>query len=276
MKGYKAFGEGMACLGKQYAENTVFEEPEAEVCKAGMHFCKQPIDVLRFYPAAQAKEFAEVEALDEAKTDDGVKYCTKKLRVGAKLSLRDLVNAQVTFVREHCANEQNATPEKPATAGEYGAATAGYCGAATAGEYGAATAGYCGAATAGNCGAATAGEYGAATAGEGGAATAGNCGAATAGYCGAATAGEGGAATAGDCGAATARGSVSVGANGVGLVRAERPKARGGKGAVLVLVKENERGEIEHIVQITVDGESVKENTWYKVNADGGVEEVND
>ena len=212
MKGYKAFGEGMACLGKQYAENTVFEEPEAEVCKAGMHFCKQPIDVLRFYPAAQAKEFAEVEALDEAKTDDGVKYCTKKLRVGAKLSLRDLVNAQVTFVREHCANEQNATPEKPATAGEYGAATAG----------------------------------------------------------------EGGAATAGDCGAATARGSVSVGANGVGLVRAERPKARGGKGAVLVLVKENERGEIEHIVQITVDGESVKENTWYKVNADGGVEEVND
>ena len=252
MKGYKAFGEGMACLGKQYAENTVFEEPEAEVCKAGMHFCKQPIDVLRVYPAAQAKEFAEVEALDEAKTDDGVKYCTKKLRVGAKLSLRDLVNAQITFVREHCANEQNATPEKPATAGN--------CGAATAGEYGAATAGNYGAATAGEGGAATAGEYGAATAGEYGAATAGNYGAATA----------------GNCGAATGRGSVSVGANGVGLVRAERPKARGGGGAVLVLVKEDERGEIEHIVQITVDGESVKENTWYKVNADGGVEEVND
>ena len=252
MKGYKAFGEGMVFRGKQYAENTVFEEPEAEVCKAGMHFCKQPIDVLRFYTAAEAKEFAEVEALDEAKTDDGVKYCTKKLRVGAKLSLRDLVKAQVTFVRERCANEQNAIPGKPATAGNRGAATAGDYGAATAGNRGAATAGDRGAATAGNYGTATAGNRGAATAGDRGAATAGNYG------------------------AATSRGSASVGANGVGLVRAERPKARGGKGAVLVLAKEDESGEIEHIVQITVDGESVKENSWYTVNADGCAEEVND
>ena len=276
MKGYKAFGEGMVFRGKQYAENTVFEEPEAEVCKAGMHFCKQPIDVLRFYTAAEAKEFAEVEALDEAKTDDGVKYCTKKLRVGAKLSLRDLVKAQVTFVRERCANEQNAIPGKPATAGNRGAATAGDYGAATAGNRGAATAGDRGAATAGNYGTATAGNRGAATAGDRGAATAGDYGAATAGNRGAATAGDRGAATAGNYGAATSRGSASVGANGVGLVRAERPKARGGKGAVLVLAKEDESGEIEHIVQITVDGESVKENSWYTVNADGCAEEVND
>lgn len=29
MKGYKGFNKGMICRGKQYAENTVFEEPEA-------------------------------------------------------------------------------------------------------------------------------------------------------------------------------------------------------------------------------------------------------
>ena len=45
---------------------------------------------------------------------------------------------------------------------------------------------------------------------------------------------------------------------------------------MLVLAKEDESGEIEHIVQITVDGESVKENSWYTVNADGCAEEVND
>ena len=30
MKGYKAFGKGMICRGKQYSENTVFEEETEE------------------------------------------------------------------------------------------------------------------------------------------------------------------------------------------------------------------------------------------------------
>lgn len=33
MKGYKAFEEGMICKGKQYTENTVFEEENAEICQ---------------------------------------------------------------------------------------------------------------------------------------------------------------------------------------------------------------------------------------------------
>ena len=45
-------------------------------------------------------DFAEVEALDEAKTDDHKKYCTTKLRIGAKLSFSGFVNACVDFVLE--------------------------------------------------------------------------------------------------------------------------------------------------------------------------------
>ena len=101
MKGYKAFEKGLICRGKQYAENTVFEEDQAEICKSGMHFCKNPLDVLDYYPLVdndgKMSEFAEVEALDEAKTDDGKKYCTKKLKVGAKLSFAKLVQASVNF-----------------------------------------------------------------------------------------------------------------------------------------------------------------------------------
>lgn len=71
MKGYKAFNKGMVCRGKQYAENTVFEEDSAEICASGMHFCKSPLDVLKYYPLVDkdgnVSEFAEVEALDEAK-----------------------------------------------------------------------------------------------------------------------------------------------------------------------------------------------------------------
>ena len=106
MKGYKAFRKGMICAPdkqhvKQYAENTVYEEDSAEVCKKGMHFCKDPLAVLGYYPLVdengEMSEFAEVEALDECTTDDGQKYCTKKLKVGAKLSFPALVQASVDF-----------------------------------------------------------------------------------------------------------------------------------------------------------------------------------
>ena len=42
-------------------------------------------------------EFAEVEALDKPKTDDGKKYCSKKLKIGAKISFEKLVQASVNF-----------------------------------------------------------------------------------------------------------------------------------------------------------------------------------
>ena len=131
MKGYKGFSRGMVCRGKQYAENTVYEEDKAEICKNGMHFCENPFDVWRFYPPTDEhgnlNEFAEVEALDDAKTDDGIKFCTKKLKVGAKLKFSEFVQAGVDFVLE----KTEGTP--PATnTGDWSAATnTGYCSAAT-------------------------------------------------------------------------------------------------------------------------------------------------
>lgn len=104
MKGYKAFNPGLICRGKQYAENTVFEEPTAEICRSGMHFCKAPLDVLEHYPLindnGELNEFAEVEALDEVKTDDNKKYTTKKLKIGAKISLKRLGELHAEYIRE--------------------------------------------------------------------------------------------------------------------------------------------------------------------------------
>ena len=104
MKGYKGFNPGLVCKDKQYQENTVFEEPEAEICKKGMHFCENPFDVLDYYdlirPDGSFNDFAEVEALDETKTDDAKKFCTKKLKIGVKLSFAGFVKACVDFVLE--------------------------------------------------------------------------------------------------------------------------------------------------------------------------------
>ena len=104
MKGYKGFEPGLICRGKQYAENTVFEEEEAEIYSYGMHFCENPFDVLDYYgftnDNGDFNEFAEVEALDEVKTNDNRKYCTKKLKIGAKLSISKFINACVDFAIE--------------------------------------------------------------------------------------------------------------------------------------------------------------------------------
>ena len=99
----------MICEGKQYRENTVFEEPEAKICEKGMHFCENPFDVLDYYnlvrPDGSFNNFAEVEALDETRTDDFKKFCTKKLKIGVRLSFSGFVKACVDFVLEKTIRE---------------------------------------------------------------------------------------------------------------------------------------------------------------------------
>ena len=116
MKGYKAFRKGMVCLGKQYEENKIFEEEDAKVCEKGMHFCKRPLDVLDYYPLVDEDgnmtEFAEVEALDKPVTDDNKKYCSKKLKIGAKISFAKLVQAEINFESDQTEDTKTKTTSK--------------------------------------------------------------------------------------------------------------------------------------------------------------------
>ena len=113
MKGYKGFSKGLGCRGKQDGENTVFEEDDAKIGQSGMHFCKNPFDVLTHYgfvdDNGELNEYAEVEALDDAYTDEQEKFCTKKLKVGAKLGIAGLVNAFVDFTLDKIKKDSVAT-----------------------------------------------------------------------------------------------------------------------------------------------------------------------
>ena len=127
MKGYKGFNPGLICKDKQYQENTVFEEPEAKICEKGMHFCENPFDVLDYYDLIRSdgtpNEFAEVEALDEPKTDDKKKFCSRKLKIGVKLGLSGFIKACVDFVLEKTIAEtpsENVDSENCATIGSSG------------------------------------------------------------------------------------------------------------------------------------------------------------
>ncbi len=139
MKGYKGFKKGLICREKQYTENTVFEEENAKICESGMHFCRNPFAVWRFYPPCckngELNDFAEVEALDEAKTDDNIKFCTSKLKIGKKLTFTDFVSAGIKAVLNNVESDKATNTGDCSAAtntGNYSVATnTGDCSAAT-------------------------------------------------------------------------------------------------------------------------------------------------
>ena len=230
IKSYKGFDKDLKCRGFQYEIGKEYEEPEANVCRAGFHACERPLDVFNHYYPVNSR-FCEVEQSGELSRDtDDSKVASTKIKIGAEIGIPGLVKAQIEWVKAHTTTEHT-DPER---------------------------------ATAGDGGAATAGSYGAATAGDGGAATAGDGGAATAGNRGAATAGNRGAATAGDGGAATARGKASVGENGLAVARGNNVRVKGGLGAVLVIAEENKSDyDIKDWAAVLVDGKTIKADTFY-------------
>ena len=235
MKGYKAFEKGLICKGKQYAENAVFEEEKAEICNSGMHFCKYPLDVLDYYPLIDDKgnmsEFAEVEALDECKTDNNRKYCTKKLKIGAKLNITDFIKASINAthgiieneVKEETKELKNNENANVTLAGGYNAKLAGGNFAKLAGgDFAKLVGGYKATLVGGNCAKLAGGKH-----------------------------------------------SVMIGDSG--------SIAKSKKGSLIVIV-EREREDSEYVVKDyaakIVDGETIKEDTFYKLE-NGEFVEVN-
>ena len=254
MKGYKAFNKGLICRDKQYAENTVFEEESAEICKSGMHFCKNPLDTLDYYPLIDNKgnitEFAEVEALDDAKTNDNKKFCTKKLKIGAKLNLSQFIKASVDVTYQNIKSEVDKKSLK-ATAGGDNATLAGGDNAKLAGgDY---------AKLAGGNYATLAGDNYAKLAGGDNAKLAGGNYAKLAGGDNAKLAGGDNATLAGGNYAKLAGGENSI------IVGDNHSIAKGKKGAVIVLIERDNNCNIIDFKAVQVDGEKIKEDVLYKL-----------
>ena len=246
MKGFKGFNKGLICRGKQYAENTIYEEENAEICKNGMHFCENPFEVLNYYgfindsgEYPEINEFAEVEALEKVHTDDNEKFCTTKLKIGAKIDIAGFVKAGVNFILSKVDKSSAAT-----NTGDYSAAT-------NTGEYSAATnTGYMSAAT--NTG------YRSAATNTGDMSAATNTGK----YSAATNTGKYSAATnTGYMSAATVEGKESV-----AIATGYKSKARGALGCWIACAEWDKNGE--HIIAFKthkVDGKRIKANTFYRL-----------
>lgn len=91
---------------------------------------------------------------------------------------------------------------------------------------------------------------------------AGNRGSATAGDRESATVGDNGSAVSGDYGSATAE-TAKVGDYGIAAARGERPRACGKIGALLVIQLTSKLGDLIAQASGTIDGKSIKSDTWY-------------
>ena len=125
MKCYKGFDKDFKCRGLQYEVGQTYEEDTAKICENGFHYCHSPLDVLDYYPLidddGKLNQFAEVEPLDEELTNDGKKFCTRKIKIGAKLSLKGLVKASIDFIFENYKDVKN---EAVQASGDYGSTLA--------------------------------------------------------------------------------------------------------------------------------------------------------
>lgn len=82
MKGYKAFESNLTCRGFQYKIGKSYEMEEPPiVCQQGFHFCRTISETYYFYGTYDSTRICEVEAYGQIVTNDGVKFCTNKIKI---------------------------------------------------------------------------------------------------------------------------------------------------------------------------------------------------
>ena len=278
MKCFKGFEKDLKCRDFQYEEGKEFHTEKADCCNDGFHACEYPLDCFAYYDPAHSV-FHEVELSGEMDKDgNDTKVCATDIKIGARISIAGLVKAAIEFTMSKV-NKEGKSDERHGFAsatGYHGASSAtGYRGASSA-------TGNCGASSAtGDRGASSAtGDYGASSAtGDYGASSAtGNCGASSA------TGNYGASSATGNCGASSAtgyRGASSVSnPTGVAVAWGHEAKAKGCLGAHLILsdwryIGEKrpdgeyknpykvENWEFAGAKMIQVDGENIKEDTFY-------------
>ena len=274
IKGYKGFNKDMTCREFQYEEGKEYETDKAEVCEKGFHACEYPLDCFSYYSPSESV-YHEVEQSGEisSKKGEDTKIASTKIKIGAKLSIAGIVQAAIEYTSSRAKKESDSDSRKGASS------ATGYCGASSAtGDYGASSA-------AGDYGASSAtGDYGASSA-------TGDYGASSAtGYKGASSAtGDYGASSAtGNCGASSATGykgaSSAEDKDSIAVAWGYHGKAKGVLGSYLVLADwegdernywKQDRWSLKGAKMVRVDGEKIKENTFYTM-VNGEIVEVSE
>ena len=126
MEAYKGFDNELKCREFQYEVGGEYEEPKASMCVCGFHACEDPIDVFGYYPPASSRYCkVELDNVTDQRVNDDTKICGSKIKIGAEIGIPGIIKAHIEYVKKNVREKVEKGEAKAATAGNYGAATAG-------------------------------------------------------------------------------------------------------------------------------------------------------
>ena len=99
---YKGFDKNLCCRGFQYEIGKEYvHEGEIECCENGFHACTNPFDVLDYYEADGKNRYCEVEQSGSIKTGNGdSKQASSKIKIKAEIGMAGLFKAGVEWIKE--------------------------------------------------------------------------------------------------------------------------------------------------------------------------------
>ena len=110
---YKGFDKDLKCRGFQYEIGKEYELPKGEsvsVCSKGFHACKSPLEVLDYYfmdGHANLLRFCEVEQSGEfSKEAESTKVASSKIKIKKEITFADLIELGVEWLKEKTSNDR--------------------------------------------------------------------------------------------------------------------------------------------------------------------------
>ena len=99
---YKGFDENLKCRGFQYEVGKEYEhDGEVECCRSGFHACTNPFDVLDYYDANGKNRFCVVEQSGTIKSEDkDSKQSSSKIKIKAEIGIAGLFKTGVEWIKE--------------------------------------------------------------------------------------------------------------------------------------------------------------------------------
>ena len=142
MKAYKGFNKDMKCSGFQFEEGKAYHEDTAVLCDCGFHACLDPLDCFEYYdPCDSVYHEVEIDNVSEQREND-TKVVAKDIKIGSRLSIKDIVKASIDFTFSSVRNENNTdcvsgNSSSQAASGDYSrqAASGDYSRQAASGDF---------------------------------------------------------------------------------------------------------------------------------------------